>query len=92
MRSRGEIEQVLQDAMVLSAGKQRKLLVKQLSFDELLLAADIMDKLQVSYGHYEHRAENESQCQVCGPIETDNDLVRWAFHPGSLALTIAVRY
>jgi len=92
MRGSGEIEQVLLDAMVLSASKQRKLLIKQLSSDELLLAAEIMDELQVSYGHYEHRAENESQCQVCGPIELDNKAVLWAFHPGSLVHTFAVRY
>jgi hypothetical protein len=84
MRSRGEIERVLQEAMVESAVKQRGLLIKRLSADELAVADGIMDDLRVSYGHAEHRADGWSQCHSCGVIESDNKAVLWAFHPGEL--------
>ena len=84
MRSRGEIEQVLAEAMVEPSDRQRPLLAKRLADDELLAADEIMADLRVSYGHAEHPGSGGAQCQSCGEIDGSNKAVLWAFHPGEL--------
>jgi hypothetical protein len=84
MRSRTDIEQVLQAAMVEPPDRQRSLLIKRLTTDELLAADDIMGDLRSSYGHAEHPSGDGQQCQSCGEIDGNNKTILWAFHPRKL--------